>query len=273
MHVYPLPLPSFLPSWPLLLRFSKGGERGSPPPLFPLYSAVMETRGNSLFRTTKEGKGKGLFLFADTVWRYMNGFWAAMKILFLPSMTLLKARSLKNFSADTCSCPSLYCVIADLGGKKAFINIDTGQGKGKRGGRGSKSCRRGKTYFHDKCAAGSPQRGFSPLAKHFLQYFRRPSFFCTSTFFATCPLRWVAVYQGSYKKEGGDRHTLSLSFEAPVYSISLGCLVVGNEKWQTNENKEKEHLRSFIKKKEFRSKGKNAFLKKVSCHPVRLESG
>ncbi len=152
-----------------------------------------------------------------------------------------------------------------FGGKKTFINIDTGQGKGKRGGRRrSKCCIRGKTYFHDKCAAGSPQRGFSPLAKHFLQCFRRPSFFARPLF-----LRLVPCAESPFIKRelgGGRRQTLSL-FPLRLQCTSLGCLVVGNEKWQTNEKNEKEPLRSFIEKEEFRSKGKKAIFKESLLSP------
>ena len=56
-----------------------------------------------------------------------------MKILFFPSMQLLKARALKFFSADTCSCSPLYCVIEYFGGRRRLSISIQDRGKGKEG--------------------------------------------------------------------------------------------------------------------------------------------
>ncbi len=183
-------------------------------------------------------------------------------------MTLLKARGLKIFSADTCSCSPLYCVFFE-GIRRLSISIQD-SGKGKVGEEEANVADVEKLISMTSVPLEVRKEDFRPLQNIFCSV-SGVLLFCTSTFFATCPLRWVAVYQGSYKKEGGDRH--SLSFLLRLQCISLGCLEGGKWKVADKRKNEKEPLHSFIEKEEFRSKDKKAFLKKVSCHPVRPESG
>ncbi len=152
-----------------------------------------------------------------------------------------------------------------FGGKKTFINIDTGQGKGKEGEEEANVADVAKLISMTSVPLEVRKEDFRPLQNIFCSVSGVLLFFARPLFLKLVPCAESPFIKRARRRAGTD--TLSLSFEAPVYSISLGCLAVGNEKWQTNEKNEKEPLHSFIEKEEFRSKGKNSIFKESLLSP------